>query len=150
MKNCEETNIVSIVDTDEVNCDVLNPLSFKDVVLMLSESVEEYFTDMNISFNMAINHERQQSCGNNQTLKQDIVSKKRIGSARWKQGLFVLDDFPSSLSSPISPLSPITLQNDEQKCEYQAEFDAKERKEEKGRKWEEDVGEKIQSLEFKT
>lgn len=40
---------------------------------------------------------------------QDIVSKKRIGSARWKQGLFVLDDFPSSLSSPISPLSPITL-----------------------------------------
>lgn len=41
-------------------------------------------------------------------------------------------------------------QNDEQKCEYQAEFDAKERKEEKGRKWEEDVGEKIQSLEFKT
>lgn len=32
--------------------------------------------DMNISFNMAINHERQQSCGNNQTLKQVMCIQK--------------------------------------------------------------------------
>ncbi|KAI5649234.1 hypothetical protein M9H77_35239 [Catharanthus roseus] len=39
--NCEETNIVSIVDVDEINCDVLSPLSCKDVVSMLLKSVEE-------------------------------------------------------------------------------------------------------------
>ncbi|KAI5661482.1 hypothetical protein M9H77_20805 [Catharanthus roseus] len=42
MENCKETNIVSIVDVDEVNCDVLNLSLCKDVSMLL-ESIEEDF-----------------------------------------------------------------------------------------------------------
>ncbi|KAI5672560.1 hypothetical protein M9H77_12924 [Catharanthus roseus] len=44
MENCEETNIMPVVDVDEVNCNVLNPSSCKDIVSMLPESIEEVFT----------------------------------------------------------------------------------------------------------